>query len=97
VYKNIGHAVEELEFCECSNLIHTVLANSEFQAVKDEIEEKVIDMCLVSQYEHVPEMEGSKKENWLTKEKEVLCKLCLIQRSKIICRDVNTVCCLLTE
>ena len=39
VYKNIGHAVEELEFSECSNLIHTVLANSEFQAVKDEIQE----------------------------------------------------------
>jgi hypothetical protein len=57
LYTFKNHTIQEMEFKEYNNPIHTVLADSEFQSVRDEIEMMGIHVKIVVKDEHVPEVE----------------------------------------
>ncbi len=66
VYRNRGHRVEEVDFTEWNNPIHTLLADNEFQMLKDEIEEIGVNVNIVVKDENVPEVE---RQNRVIKER----------------------------
>jgi hypothetical protein len=55
VHQSKGHNVQEMEFIDTP--IHTVIADNEFQALRDDIEELGINVHVVSKNEHAPEIE----------------------------------------
>jgi retron-type reverse transcriptase len=57
VYKSRGHNINEMEFVNQQEVINTILADNEFQALQEEIEEIGINVHLVSKCKHVPEVE----------------------------------------
>jgi hypothetical protein len=57
LYTGEQNTVEEVEFTEWNNPIHTLLANNEFAALKDEIEAKGTKVNITAKEEHVPEVE----------------------------------------
>ncbi len=38
IYKGKGHAVDEMEYNECNSPVHTILADNEFEALRQEVE-----------------------------------------------------------
>jgi hypothetical protein len=57
VYKSKGHTVDEMEFSQTTNKIHTILADNESEMLREEIEESGIKVNIVAKEEHVPEVE----------------------------------------
>jgi hypothetical protein len=57
IYTTRGHIVKEMEFQEGETPIHTILADNEFQALRDDVEELGIKLNVISKDEHVPEVE----------------------------------------
>ncbi len=66
VYQGRGHKIDELEFNVNENPIHTILADNEFQALREDIEERGIRVNIVAKEEHVPEVE---RQNRVIKER----------------------------
>jgi hypothetical protein len=61
-----GHKVEEMEFLEYHNPIHTILADNEFAALREDLESHGISLNIASKEEHVPEVE---RQIWVIKER----------------------------
>jgi hypothetical protein len=61
IYKGRGHAVTETE----DRPIHTILADNEFAAIRDEMEADGIQVNLTAKSKHVPEVE---RQNRVIKE-----------------------------
>ncbi len=57
IYQGRGHKVGELEFMDKDIPIHTILADNDFRALQEDIEELGVDVHVVSKEEHVPEVE----------------------------------------
>jgi len=57
VYNSKGHTVEKVEFSQVNNEIHTILADNEFEVLREEIEESGIKVNISAKEEHVPEVE----------------------------------------
>jgi len=57
LYTGEQNTVEEVEFTEWNNPIHTLLADNEFGALKDEIEAEGTKVNVAAKEEHVPEVE----------------------------------------
>jgi hypothetical protein len=57
VCKSKGHKVEEMEFSQVNNDIHTILADNEFEMIREEIEESGIKVKISAKEEHVPDVE----------------------------------------
>jgi hypothetical protein len=53
VYKSKGHTVEEVEFSQVNDNIHTILADNEFEMLREEIEERGIKVNISAKKEHV--------------------------------------------
>jgi hypothetical protein len=72
VYKSKGHTIDNVEynvgfqFEEQEEPIHTILADNEFQALKDDIQDLGMDVHVVSKNEHSTEIE---KKNRVIKER----------------------------
>jgi hypothetical protein len=66
LYKGQGHTINKMEFNAEDEEIHTILADNEFQVLRDDIEELGIQMNVVSKNEHVPEVE---RQNRVIKER----------------------------
>jgi hypothetical protein len=67
IYQGRGHLVEDLEFVSGEeNPIHTILADNEFQALRQDIEELGVNVHVVTKEEHVPEVE---RQNRVIKER----------------------------
>jgi hypothetical protein len=66
LYRGRGHTVEEVEFTEVEMPIHTLMADNEFQVLKEEIEDYGIYAHVVAKEEHVPEVE---RQNRVIKER----------------------------
>jgi hypothetical protein len=57
LYQGRGHKVDSMEFNVDENIVHTVLADNEFQALQDDVEEFGINVNIAAKDEHVPEVE----------------------------------------
>jgi hypothetical protein len=67
IYQGRGHAVEDIEFVNGEeNPIHTMLADNEFQALQQDVEELGVNVHVVTKEEHVPEVE---RQNRVIKER----------------------------
>jgi hypothetical protein len=66
IYQGRGHEIGEVEFGEQEVPVHTILADNEFQALREDIEELGINVHVVSKDEHVPEVE---RQNRVIKER----------------------------
>jgi hypothetical protein len=66
VYQGRGHRIENVEFLNEEVPVHTILADNEFQALRDDIEELGINVHIVMKDEHVPEVE---RQNRVIKER----------------------------
>jgi hypothetical protein len=67
IYKGRGHAVTACEFAETEDRpIHTILADNEFAAIRDEMEADGIQVNLTAKSKHVPEVE---RQNRVIKER----------------------------
>jgi hypothetical protein len=66
VYQGRGHVVEDVEFTNGELPVHTILADNEFQALRDDIEELGVNAHIVTKAEHVPEVE---RQNRVIKER----------------------------
>jgi hypothetical protein len=66
VYQGRGHRIENVEFLNEEVPVHTILADNEFQALRDDIEELGINVHIVTKDEHVPEVE---RQNRVIKER----------------------------
>jgi hypothetical protein len=66
VYQGRGHIINDVEFTQDEIPIHTILADNEFQALKEEIEEVGVTVNVVAKDEHVPEVE---RQNRVIKER----------------------------
>ena len=72
IYKNRGHCVNDVEFKNSEDTIHTVLADNEFKILQEEVEEMGVNVSIVTKNEHVPEVE---RQNRVIKERA----RCIIQ------------------
>lgn len=66
LYKSRGHQMEKLEFDERDNPVHTILADNEFYALREELENEGVSVNVVAKEEHVPEVE---RQNRVIKER----------------------------
>ncbi len=67
MYQGRGHSVEDIEFQNAEeNPIHSMLADSEFQALRQDVEEMGVNVHVVTKDEHVPEVE---RQNRVIKER----------------------------
>ncbi len=68
IYKGKGHDINGLESEEDENVmpIHTVMADNEFQALKEDLEHIGMNVHVVSKNEHAPEVE---RQNRIIKER----------------------------
>lgn len=66
LYKGHGHNMSTIEFDFQSNPIHMILADNEFQSLKEALEGTVVNVNLVPKDEHVPEVE---RQNRVIKER----------------------------
>jgi hypothetical protein len=57
LFRGRGHKVEEMEFSEYHSPIHTILADNEFAALREDLESHGISLNIASKEEHVPEVE----------------------------------------
>jgi hypothetical protein len=57
LFRGRGHKLEEMEFSEYHNPIHTILADNEFAALRQDLESHGISLNIASKEEHVPEVE----------------------------------------
>ena len=57
VYRSKGHTIEEVELIEREHEIHTILADNEFELLRQDIEEYGPKVNISSKEEHVPEVE----------------------------------------
>jgi hypothetical protein len=57
LYKGKGHTVEEVEYNEYNNPVHTILADNEFKALQKDVESSGTKMNVTAKNEHVPEVE----------------------------------------
>jgi len=57
LFRGRGHVVEEVEFSEYQNPVHTVLADNEFIVLKEDLENIGIRLNIAAKEEHVPEVE----------------------------------------
>jgi hypothetical protein len=57
LYQGRGHAVNEMNFTEQNNPIHTILANSEFESIRESMETLGVVVNVTAKEEHVPEIE----------------------------------------
>ncbi len=60
LYQGRGHRVDSIDFTENETPIHSLLADNEFQVMKDEIETDGVNVHIVAKEEHVPEVERQK-------------------------------------
>jgi len=68
IYKGKGHSLDQIEFeeDEQEKPIHTIMADNEFQALKEDLEEIGMNVHVVSKNEHAPEVE---RQNRVIKER----------------------------
>jgi hypothetical protein len=66
LYKGQGHKIDTMEFNAAEEEVHTILADNEFQVLRDDIEELGIQLNVVAKDEHVPEVE---RQNRVIKER----------------------------
>ncbi len=66
LYQGRGHKLEGLEFNVDENVVHTILADNEFQTLREDVEELGITVNTVAKDEHVPEVE---RQNRVIKER----------------------------
>ncbi len=66
VYQGRGHEVDNVEFTEEEMPIHMILADNEFQTLKEEVEMLEVQVNVVAKDEHVPEVE---RQNRVIKER----------------------------
>jgi hypothetical protein len=66
LYQSKGHKIEEMEFSENEKVIHTILADNEFEALREEIEECGKKVNITAKEEHVSEVE---RQNCVIKER----------------------------
>ncbi len=66
IYKGKGHVVDEMAFNEYNNPVHTILADNEFDALRQEVEKCGTRMNITAKNEHVPEVE---RQNRVIKER----------------------------
>jgi len=72
LYKGKGHSVDNVEFLEYEEKpIHTLLADNEFQTLKEDKENKGVQVHVVTKNEHVL---GIEKQNRVIKERIALIK-----------------------
>lgn len=57
IYQGRGHEISDVEFSGQDVPVHTILADNEFQALKNDVEELGINVHIVTNDEHVPEVE----------------------------------------
>lgn len=57
LHQGRGHKVDSMEFNVDENIVHTVLADNEFQALQDDVEEIGINVNMVAKDKHMPEVE----------------------------------------
>jgi len=57
LYKGKGHTVEEVEYNEYNNPVHTILADNEFETLRQDVESSGTKMNVTAKNEHVPEVE----------------------------------------
>jgi hypothetical protein len=61
LYNSRGHKMQTLEFHSRDNPVHTILADNEFHAMKEELENEAVMVNVVTKDERVPEVEGKKR------------------------------------
>jgi hypothetical protein len=83
IYHGKGHVVQDMEFEEIERPIHTLLADNEFQALKDDLEEMGMNVHVVTKNEHVPEIE---RQNWVIKERARGIMGAQVLDSNLICK-----------
>jgi hypothetical protein len=67
LYKGKGHSVDNVEFLEDEDKsINTLLADNEFQTLRDDVENEGVQVHVVTKNEHVPEIE---RQNRVIKER----------------------------
>jgi phosphatidate phosphatase PAH1 len=66
LHQSKGHKIEEMEFSEHENALHTILMDNEFETLIEEIEEFGIKININAKEEHVPEVE---RQNHVIKER----------------------------
>jgi hypothetical protein len=69
IYQGKGHKMDDVEFNEedeNGEPIHTLIADNEFQSLRDDIERMGIDVNIVSKNKHAPEIE---RQNRVIKER----------------------------
>jgi len=57
VYKGRGHTVEQMNFTEQNQPVHTILGDNEFEAIKEDMLELGVSVNITAREEHVPEIE----------------------------------------
>lgn len=57
LYRGRGHAVNEMNFTEQNNPIHTILADNEFESIRESMEALGVVVNVTAKEEHVPEIE----------------------------------------
>jgi hypothetical protein len=58
IYKGRGHVVNNIEFFDTDETpIHTLLADNEFNSLKEDVENEGVNVNVVVKNEHVPEIE----------------------------------------
>jgi hypothetical protein len=67
LHQSKGRKIEEMEFSENEEVIHTMLADNEFEALREEIEECGKKGNITAKEEHVSEVE---RQNRVIKERE---------------------------
>lgn len=58
IYKGRGHVVNNIEFFDTDETpIHTLLADNEFNSLKEDVENEGVNVNVVVKNEHAPEIE----------------------------------------
>jgi hypothetical protein len=57
VYRGKGHTVSEMNFTEQNSPVHTILADNEFESIKEEMAALGVGVNVTAKEEHVPEIE----------------------------------------
>jgi len=79
LYKGKGHIVEKMDFTEFNNPVHTVLADNEFESLREKIEECGMQINVTAKEEHVLEVERQIRIGSLKREREQLFRHYLIR------------------
>ena len=64
--KGKGHIIDEIDFSEWNNPVHTLLADNEFEALREHVEGYGTRVNITAKDEHVPEVE---RQNQLIRER----------------------------